>query len=273
MTTTSEQSQLTKNQKRIYGPKQYPKWAPKAQIKAEVRFDDECGNGHNTFSITADIYIPGRRDIEAGGCLHTEVAEVFPELAPFLKWHLCSTGGPMHYPGNVLYFASERDCWGKLKGEPKTFETFVQFGDNPIKHYFPRERSFVKFLQDAHPNYDFEVLPIEHRNDAGEDYKFGPKYTFGGYGSKWHECPFGSESQALDFLKALQTCNPKYVSLPVAWGEGKARELDKAREAAIWPEATDEELCAPDLADKLKARLPGLLADFRRDVESLGFTW
>ena len=56
-------------------------------------------------------------------------------------------------------------------------------------------------------------------------------------------------------------------------GEGKDRELDKAREMAIWPEATDEELTAPDLKEKLLARLPALLAAFRADMEELGFVW
>lgn len=98
---------LTKKQIRIFGPKPISGWGPGALIKAKVRFDDECGNGHNTFSITGDIYIPGRRDIEAGGCLHKEIAEHFPELAPFIKWHLCSTDGPLHYIANTVYHADE----------------------------------------------------------------------------------------------------------------------------------------------------------------------
>ena len=58
-------------------------------------------------------------------------------------------------------------------------------------------------------------------------------------------------------------------------GEGKARELDAARRAAIWPEATDEELSAePEaLRAMLAARLPGLMAEFRKAVESLGFVY
>lgn len=56
-------------------------------------------------------------------------------------------------------------------------------------------------------------------------------------------------------------------------GEGKARELDLARSTAVWPDATDEELLAPDLEAKLTARLPRLLDAFRRDIEALGFTY
>lgn len=57
--------------------------------------------------------------------------------------------------------------------------------------------------------------------------------------------------------------------------QGKPRELDKARAAAIWPEATDAELCAPaaELEAALIARLPALLERFRADVEAAGFRW
>ena len=56
-------------------------------------------------------------------------------------------------------------------------------------------------------------------------------------------------------------------------GEGKARELDAARHAAIWPDATDAELTNPGLKERLDARLPALLAEFRAAVEELGFTY
>jgi hypothetical protein len=42
-----------------------------------------------------------------GGCCHDEVAKHFPELAPFIKWHLTSSDGPMHYIANTVYHATE----------------------------------------------------------------------------------------------------------------------------------------------------------------------
>jgi hypothetical protein len=136
MPTLTDESKLTKKQVKYFGPKPIAGWGKNAHIKAEVRYDDECGNGHNTFAITADIYIPGRRDIEAGGCLHDEIAQHFPDLAPYIKWHLCSSDGPMHYIQNTIFLASDRDCWGRLKGEPYNFVTHIHFGQNPIKHKF-----------------------------------------------------------------------------------------------------------------------------------------
>lgn len=106
-------------QEKVYGPRMIAGWGKNAQIKATVRFDDRCKNGHNTFSITAEIYVPGRRDVEACGCLHEEVARVFPQLAPFIKWHLVSSDEPMHYVANTLYWLGYSGwCDGKPDSPP-----------------------------------------------------------------------------------------------------------------------------------------------------------
>ena len=275
------ESTLTKRQRAKFGPKHFDYSGTPATIVAEVRYDDDCGNGHNSFSITGTIRAVderiNRRDggFLAGGCLHEDIAAKFPELAPLIKWHLCSSDGPMHYTSDAVFLAGDRDCWGHRKGEPSSFEWAIQFGDNPIKHKI--RASFAKFLQAYRAGvageFDFEVIRYDHENKPGDGYKFAPKYTFGGYAKKWHECPFDTEPEAFDFLKALQTGSPKFLSIPTAWSEGKERELDSARSAAVWPEATDEELTAPGLKERLEARLPALLVEFRAAVESLGFVW
>lgn len=73
-------------------------------LRATVRHDDTCRNGYNTFSITGEI-----PELEMGGCLHKEIAEHLPALAPFIKWHLTSTDGPMHYVANTVYHVKERN--------------------------------------------------------------------------------------------------------------------------------------------------------------------
>ncbi len=78
-----------------------------AVLAVDLRFDDDCNNGHNSFSMCADVTTPAsrsRNDIEAGGQLHAEIARVFPELAPLSRWHLVSSDGPMHYEANTLYW-------------------------------------------------------------------------------------------------------------------------------------------------------------------------
>ncbi len=112
-------STLTKSQAKVYGPKVYTKHGQKYRIKATVRYDDQCGNGHNSFSITADIDRAerGRWEDDSGGCCHEAIAKHFPELAPLIKWHGMTSEGPTHYVANTVYHASARDCWGLLAGE------------------------------------------------------------------------------------------------------------------------------------------------------------
>jgi len=72
------------------------------QITVQMRFDDQCKNGHSSFAIT------GWLD-DCSDCIHDEIAAHFPELAPLIKWHLMSTNGPMHLAGNL-------DCHARLPG-------------------------------------------------------------------------------------------------------------------------------------------------------------
>lgn len=128
------------------------------KITAEVRFDDECKNGHKTFAITGEILRKarhGRWEFDSCGQIRDDIAKHFPNLVPYLKWHLCSTDGPMHYLANTLYWVREGN-------------------------------------------------------------------------------------------------------------------IEAARKTAIWPDATLEQL---QDEEQLKARLPGLLAEFRTAIEGLGFEW
>ena len=97
----------TKTQTKIFGPRAISGWGTNATITAEVRYDDRCSNGHNTFAITGEINRPNRQDCEACGMLHDEIQATFPELAPLLKWHLTSSDGPMHYVANTRYWAEQ----------------------------------------------------------------------------------------------------------------------------------------------------------------------
>lgn len=246
------------------------------KIRAEIRFDDECGNGHNSFAITAHIYHPQAAHWDACGCLHDEIARYFPELAHLIPWHLTGSDGPMHYEANTLYLASDRDHNGRAAGEPSHFDTYIKFGNFPIA--YKTGRAFWQWLKDTRAGFagefDYEIHAMEHGREPG-GYQYKPKYTFLGYGSRWHECPFDSEREAEEFLAALQNFSPEFVELPTAYSEGKARELDAARRAANWPEATDAQLCADKetLREALRERLPALLASFRADVEKAGFSW
>lgn len=104
-----------------------------AVMHVDMRFDDNCRNGHNTFAITAEVRSP-TRGFEAGGCMHDEIAVVFPELAPLILWHLCSTDGPMHYVANTVYHADEHGpthAWVYYKG-PSASDP-LGLGDDGVK--------------------------------------------------------------------------------------------------------------------------------------------
>jgi hypothetical protein len=111
-------SVLVKKQERTFRV-DYPD-EPKVLI-ATVRYDDRCGNGHNTFAITGELYEQYRRRGEPtvrhaiskkvlwlGSCgrLHDEIAARLQELAPLIKWHSCASDEPLHYVANTVYHAS-----------------------------------------------------------------------------------------------------------------------------------------------------------------------
>jgi hypothetical protein len=244
------------------------------RVQVDIRFDDQCRNGHETFSITGQTWRDGRED--CGGCIHDIIAEVFPELAHLIKWHLVSTDGPMHYVANVTYHAGNRDCWGLLKGEestsPRQMKHFVKFGDSPIEHEVgKRLKAFIdKTLAE---DGEFILDKVEHPKTDG--YQFGPKYQLAGMDCAWHECPFDEEDEARQWIDAITGCKMHWTSRTNVFGEGKERDLDAARHAAIWPEATDEELSVEreELEKKLLERLPVIMEAFKADVVGAGFLW
>jgi len=246
-------------------------------MHVEIRFDDECQNGHQSFAITANVYTAEsrrQRDIAAGGCMHDEIAKVFPELAPLTIWHLTSTDGPMHYVANTLYHAGDRDCNGRRAGEPSAYDTMIYFGNSPVAHKL--SKSFAKFIQDRAGTGSFHVVAVAHTDNGKPGaYQFTPKYTFAGYGEKWHECPFDSEAVAQQWAQALNTIEYRIERIPTAYSKGKARDLNAARESACWPDASDEELSVDraQLKAALEARLPALIAAFRADMVRIGFLW
>ena len=90
-------SELTKSQSKIYGVRTFEGFGIG---RINLRFDDSCNNGHNTFAMTVSAQ-------NFGGCMHDEIAKVCPELRKYIKWHLCSTDGPLYYIENTIYHIRE----------------------------------------------------------------------------------------------------------------------------------------------------------------------
>lgn len=255
-----------------------------AKIIAEIRFDDDCNNGHNTFAITGSIYRKGQRgdrDWLGGGCCHDDIAKAFPELAHLIRWHLFdSDKGPMHGVANAIYHASDRDHWGRRYGDVSRSIRCVQFGDNPAACPLPRglEAFLVEIGEYDRDGKEAALIPIAvaHKGKPGETYKFKPKWQYAGQPvKKWHECPFDSEEDAARFAAGWLDHAPKLIDVAVEFSEGKPRDFEAARRAAAWPDATDAQLSLPadELRPILEARLPALIAEFRADIEAAGFVW
>ena len=206
-------SKLVKEQKKVFVKEINGKVR-----KATVRYDDQCGNGHNYFSVTY-------AEVGLGGCCLKEVEKYFPELAKYIKWHLCSSDGPFHYVANTLHFASTKDCHGLEKGEKRQLKNGKT--GLPAWHLVALDKNGneVSLHELTHKTINSETQPEE-------------TYT----------------------LSYQPWCRI---------GEGKEFELESARRSAIWPEAQPEDITK----EKLLARLPALLEEFKRDVEELGFVY
>jgi len=203
-----------------------------------VRHDDSCGNGHNTFAITGELYATERQPHESRrtlangkivylascGMHHDEIRKHYPSFAPYLKWHLCSTDGPTHYLANTMYHAGDKDCWGLRAGEKRQ----------------------IKNGRTGNPSWELTTIN-------------GRDCTVRGI-SKYVDSPEQPKSP----------CEGLMYSPWYRYGEGKEPELELARKSAIWPEATLEQLQNEEL---LRQRLPGLMIEFKKAVESLGFVY
>lgn len=233
------------------------------RLDVTIRYDDECGNGHNTFTITADHYVDD--DLVSCGCMNDVIVNHYPEFAKLIKWHLTSSDGPMHYLANTMYHASDKDHSGKRKGEVTRSEHFLQFDWVPVLYKVSKE--FAEWLMETHT---LEIVEVEHKPDHA--YNFKPKYTFEGYiaNAKWHQCPFDTLVEAEQLKAAFEECVVSHVTLATAWSEGKAPDLEAARRSAVWPDATLEQL--QDKAT-LESRLPGLLTEFKAMIETLGMEY
>lgn len=257
------------------------------RVEAEIRWDDQCSNGYNTFAITGSGWEKGRRmdpqNPDWGGSCHDLLIAVFPQLRPLIQYHGMGSKGPTHYVTNTLYHASDRDCWGRKAGEPYNFEPFYLIGSSPLEVKIPKKViEFVKAeIERGAPGFVVESVP--YAPSADRDYKFGPKFQLAGMPAcKWHDAPYDTASEAEGMAAAFTqwAADPdfiKVVSRATSFGEGKIPNFDHARSCAMWPDATDDQL---QDADQLIERIPLLIGTFKQELEAFatdhnweGFTY
>ena len=105
-----------------------------------IKLADDCKNGHDDFSITADCYKAGKPKTDRyylyGGCCHEEILKVRPDLQIFVNLHLCNYKGvPMHCLDNGYYHLQNN--FEHLISEFRlTGEEAEYFRNCPDKQYF-----------------------------------------------------------------------------------------------------------------------------------------
>lgn len=256
-----------------------------SRITVEIRFDDSCRNGKQSFAITGHVQEPRMSDWSKGGCIHDDIAKYFPELSHLIRWHLFDTSGPMHYVANTVYHASNL-ANGYAAGQACQWDRVIKFGSFPMTR--PIKKAFSDWLESVRdaqttmaktnpnrPAWPPVPVAVAHDKKPGDTYDFADKYTFAGFECKWYECPFDTLNDAQEYADALAFAPFTIERRPTAYSKGKTRDLDAARSCAVWPDATDEELCAPpdELKAALMARAPNLIREFRADMDACGMLW
>jgi hypothetical protein len=121
--------------------KEFTDHGQKYRIQATYGIDYDFGRRHSqspSFGATAVIerWERGRWSDDSCGMQHDEIAKHFPQLTPYLKWHLVSLAGPLHYLPNGKYWWEM--SMGKIKPpdyqsvDPRdAFQDTIVFGGVP----------------------------------------------------------------------------------------------------------------------------------------------
>ena len=118
----------------------------KANCVISIRLNDECNNGHEDFSITADFWKLERPKTDKNwimsGCCHEEILKIRPDLKIFVDLHLNDFRGyPMYYIENGFYH---------LKNMPK----------NKFMEYAKVDEEGYKLLKKASDKDEYGYLLI-----------------------------------------------------------------------------------------------------------------
>ena len=215
-------------------------------LQVRVEYDDQLNNGHNTFSIVVTSH--GKTDamFDSSAGYNRETSAIliahFPELHKYLKWHLVSSEGSMHYLANTIWQAGDVDCNGRRKGEIQYGRKQVHINRNVLDHKDIHEYDW--HAKHYHGQYLPATMARQEAIDAAS-------------GIQMYELDeFENEHGMLFSVKR------RVLSI----SEGKEPDLEAARRTAIWPDGTLEQLRCRLTLD---ARLPALMEEFKRDMQEL----
>ena len=79
----------------------------KGRIEAVLEYKSLSGQAPY-FSVTGTIFShptsKADKYWDTSGCIHEDIAKHFPELKNAIKYHLVSSGSPLHYVANTVYW-------------------------------------------------------------------------------------------------------------------------------------------------------------------------
>lgn len=213
--------------------KEYTENGTKYRIIATVRYDDRYGNGRNTFSIT---------------------------------------GGIAEYCGNRIREYSCGCIHDDIKKHFPELAHLIKWhfmsSDGPV-HYIPNT-VYHASNRDYNGLLKGEKRQIKNGKSGLPVWNLVVVNKITGEEVSTYELPTFLDSAHVPECDYSLEYRPAFTV-----GEGKERQFDAARVSAVWPEATDAELSvSPEqLTERLLARLPTLLKEFRKDIEALGFNF
>jgi hypothetical protein len=141
MTTTNTAAHSAAKKALIY---KTDKIYEKDHIFVTISLDDDCKNGHQDFSITANIFEAGKPKIDkyihSAGCCHDEILKAFPEFKIFVDLHLSDWEG-------VPMYAVENGFYHLKNGFSRTAVTAPEFMTEFCKYYRITEMQYITLSQ------------------------------------------------------------------------------------------------------------------------------
>lgn len=190
--------------------------------------------------------------------------------------------GFTHFQGQAPYFSITGSTWEL--GKPKIDKYSITSGALRVGDYFPELGYLDKYhLMSTEQPMHYIANTLYHasnrdHNGLLKDEK--RQIRNGGTGRLcWHQVAIdekGNETELYTLNKYQDSeTQPNSENIRIEWrplwrvGEGKSPDLEAARSSACWPDAELSDFTK----EKLEARLPELLKQFRRDIEAAGIQW
>jgi len=231
------------------------KQTSKENIFVSIRLNDECKNGHQDFSITANIYEAGKpttdRYMISGGCCHDDILKHFPEFKIFVNLHLSDAKGvPMYAVENGFSHLKEgfnsKSTGEQFKAEfcqyyrmtPEQFDV-IEKSENKLEYALLLRDLGILTQWEAEANEAIKILEEltgnEFENDSKKSQYHAPEADqikdFEEKRAAGYFTPGQKETRAIEKRKADKEKRLKDIS---DYCENKVTELRKEKTVKIW---------------------------------------